>query len=838
MVASSGPATTSGNGIASTGTSASDIGSAMNGAARKQSHLSIDSNGANSTFLHTLNSQLQIAANSQHQNRQHGILMDQEDMPMSENDFPLSIGVDRAALIAADFNTDEFLSARRHLPLEELKSQLIAHMKELKTELVELINSDYADFINLSTNLNGVDRMMEDLRKPLDKMKGDAIAVKTNLESVVGSLEQKLEHRAEIREKKASLQLLLNINESVSKVEGLLQLSKGSDSSASGLQEGQESISVAKRLERVAIEYNQMQYLVSKGAGLPFVAEIDWRLVRIKEVMSDNLATVLRNCIGSAAANADADTSDKESLTQCLRTYALIDQTSEAEKVITEDLLAPFMSKTITRQALSDQTQGHDGAISPRPLVVMYNKIIAFINTRCSTLLHVTQKDLKGTNFDIPVNCIWGVTTQTILRVMPQILSAGDTDIFHRNYTDTMEFVSQLEAFCGSIRSLTRLRSSPGYQDFMKRWQLPAYFSLRFMKILKSIEEAFQMNPEVFQKPIGVDVHLPASIAVIKAIEKCWSPDVFIYGLAHSFWKFTLQLLTRYSSWITTNLASDLDHSKDRAIQSRSASPAPGSIGGNGRSTPQPGASLRSAEPVGKNSIEKMELQQLSMIVNDTDFVCARVQEIFETQIQSKLPISMAEEPVVLESFEQALKTIRQDVPAVQQSIKDLITRRCVNTLNISIKNISARYESPREASHFVPLILEPLSEYIAGPGAVLTSASREAWSVEVISATTKQYSSMLEGRLRAAAREEANSGKFKAAAKTKAGGFLSLPNAFTNTGLSDPDKIRLQCALDVHRYKIELTKFQVLPDTFEPFMELQSHTQPFENLLATVQQE
>lgn len=39
-------------------------------------------------------------------------------------DFPLSTGVDRAALIAADFDTDEFLSARRHLPLEELKSQV------------------------------------------------------------------------------------------------------------------------------------------------------------------------------------------------------------------------------------------------------------------------------------------------------------------------------------------------------------------------------------------------------------------------------------------------------------------------------------------------------------------------------------------------------------------------------------------------------------------------------------------------------------------------------------------------------------------------------------------
>lgn len=63
--------------------------------------------------------------------------------------------------------------------------------------------------------------------------------MKSNLESVVGSLEQKLEHRAEIREKKASLQLLLNISESMAKVEGLLQISSGSET-APGLRDGNE----------------------------------------------------------------------------------------------------------------------------------------------------------------------------------------------------------------------------------------------------------------------------------------------------------------------------------------------------------------------------------------------------------------------------------------------------------------------------------------------------------------------------------------------------------------------------------------------------------------------
>lgn len=60
--------------------------------------------------------------------------------------------------------------------------------------------------------------------------------------------------------------------------------------------------------------------------------------------MSENLSSVLRTCIHPGQSEADT-TANKESLTQCLRTYALIDQTAEAELVITEDLLTPFVNK-------------------------------------------------------------------------------------------------------------------------------------------------------------------------------------------------------------------------------------------------------------------------------------------------------------------------------------------------------------------------------------------------------------------------------------------------------------------------------------------------------------
>ncbi|KAG0367637.1 oligomeric golgi complex component, COG2-domain-containing protein [Gamsiella multidivaricata] len=822
---------------------------------RKPSHLSIDSKTANSAFLHTLNSQLQIAANSQYHQR-HTQNQSQDASSVSENDFPLAIGIDRAALIAPDFNTDEFLSARRHLPLEELKSQLISHMKELKTELVELINSDYADFINLSTNLNGVDRTMEDLRKPLDRMKDDAIAVKANLQSLVNSLEQKLQHRAEIREKKASLQLLLNISESVAKVEGLLQISSTSEA-PTGLRDTSESISVAKRLERVAIEYNQMQYLVSKGANLPFVATIDWRLIRIKETMSENLSTVLRSCILPPQQIEGDSSANKDSLSQCLRTYALIDQTTEAEKVITDDLLAPFINKTITRSALSDRSHTHfnSGQDQQTPLAIIYNHVLVFIDTHCGALINVTQKELKGTNFDIPVNCIWGITSQTVLKNIPQILTPGIPDDFHRNYMDTMEFISNIEELCGSRKSLMRLRSQASYQAFMKRWQLPAYFQLRFRDISLSVEDAFQMNIDVSQKLPSADVRLPASMALIRAIERCWAPDVFIYGIAYSFWKFTLQLMARYSFWISTNLAKDLDLPKERSAQSRSSSPAPGATGSigrqQGRSTPAPGGPLRSTGPAGRASLEDMILQQLSMVVNDVDHVTTQIQEIFDQQIQPRLPPAIANEPVVIESFEQNLNAIRQDVPAVQQRITDLLTKHCVETLN-HVKNLTARASEgpPREPSQFVPLILAPLAKYISGSGSVLKSEARDRWALEVITATTNQYNTILAERLLDTKITEERTNKLKAAAaKSRAGGLLSraapmLPNAFsssasldTETNMSTNDKLRLQCMLDVKCYKTELTKFAINPNKFQPYLDLEANTQPYEGLLAAATQ-
>ena len=53
-----------------------------------------------------------------------------------------------------DFHVDQFVvQCRRRVALETLQEDLNIYLKTLQSAMIELINKDYADFVNLSTNL-------------------------------------------------------------------------------------------------------------------------------------------------------------------------------------------------------------------------------------------------------------------------------------------------------------------------------------------------------------------------------------------------------------------------------------------------------------------------------------------------------------------------------------------------------------------------------------------------------------------------------------------------------------------------------------------------------------
>ena len=67
---------------------------------------------------------------------------------------PSSAIFSRADFMKESFSVDSFVgSCKGSVPLEALKANLDDYLKSLKHALIELINEDYADFVNLSTNL-------------------------------------------------------------------------------------------------------------------------------------------------------------------------------------------------------------------------------------------------------------------------------------------------------------------------------------------------------------------------------------------------------------------------------------------------------------------------------------------------------------------------------------------------------------------------------------------------------------------------------------------------------------------------------------------------------------
>lgn len=178
-----------------------------------------------------------------------------------------------------------------------------------------------------------------------------------------------------------------------------------------------------------------MQHLVRRGKNLAFVTENEWRITRIKDTMEQKLSKALSAAL-SQIRLGEVTKATKQSLTECLRTYALIDQTQIAEKIIRKEFVKSFLVKCITHKAV-EGAKNYGGSptatnTSKHPLTIMYNKILNFTSTDLKPILDITQKTLKGSNYEILVNSLWLEIIERINRECKSIFAAGQTDVFHK----------------------------------------------------------------------------------------------------------------------------------------------------------------------------------------------------------------------------------------------------------------------------------------------------------------------------------------------------------------------------------------------------------------------
>ncbi|KAG8878645.1 hypothetical protein FRB97_002328 [Tulasnella sp. 331] len=292
------------------------------------------------------------------------------------------------------WDVDAFLLSRPNLSLQDLRSELRNYSAQLKEELVQLINDDYAAFISLSTDLKGEGTRLERLHQPIANVKSEIDTSRVGLLAVQDTVTEKLAERAALREEKALLNLLLKLSDLVLRLETLLLISSSEqpgmgasqtsiDFSALGVRgmngmpvPSDEDIkderfrgSQAKHLARVAAEYTQLLYHAEKARreDCVFVDELQHRIDRIKTTLTRDLDNLFSNTLVSltSASVEAASVADKTrwtaELTECMRTYDLLRNWRDAEEVVRRDLVRPFVKNTIFSGALD---------VAPSPILV------------------------------------------------------------------------------------------------------------------------------------------------------------------------------------------------------------------------------------------------------------------------------------------------------------------------------------------------------------------------------------------------------------------------------------------------------------------------------------
>ena len=128
----------------------------------------------------------------------------------------------KSSFLQPEFDSEAYISDLRTLvSFDTLRSELQTHLASLKHELVDLINRDYADFVNLSTKLVDVDGAIVRMRAPLIELREKILGFREGVESTLVAVQNGMRQRSEASAAREILESLLDTFHVVSKVGNL-----------------------------------------------------------------------------------------------------------------------------------------------------------------------------------------------------------------------------------------------------------------------------------------------------------------------------------------------------------------------------------------------------------------------------------------------------------------------------------------------------------------------------------------------------------------------------------------------------------------------------------------
>jgi hypothetical protein len=265
-----------------------------------------------------------------------------------EDNLPYPEALPRSDFLSPDFDAPAYLStlADRHQTLEDLRLDLRERSHALSQELLDLVNTNYEQFLSLGSDLKGGEEKVEDVRVGL-------LGFKRGVEDVRGKVrERKVEVETLLTEKKgigrevAVGRKLLEVDARLEELEDRLMVSslgRGANTadedswSDSETEEDEEADLSAeggiggtstRKLQQLVLDCRHVDYLLdSIGRDHPFIVAQDARITRVRNTVLLDLNTATKQ----AAAMGEGG---RTRLIKMLSIYRDLGAGAEAVKIL------------------------------------------------------------------------------------------------------------------------------------------------------------------------------------------------------------------------------------------------------------------------------------------------------------------------------------------------------------------------------------------------------------------------------------------------------------------------------------------------------------------------
>ncbi|KAL5183718.1 Conserved oligomeric Golgi complex subunit 2 [Glycine soja] len=709
-----------------------------------------------------------------------------------------------ASFLSPDFDSESYISElRTFVPFDTLRSELNSYLSSLNHELIDLINRDYADFVNLSTKLVDVDAVVVRMRAPLVELRDKIEQFRGSVEVSLVAIKNRLRQRSEVASARETLELLLDAFHVVSKVEKLIKelpsvptdwsngdvnLSERNNLSNGVSAQHVENEMIIREtqsmlLERIASEMNRLKFYVTHAKNLPFIENMEKRIQNASVTVDASLG----HCFVNGLEHRDAT-----AIFNCLRAYAAIDNTKSAEEIFRVTVVAPLIQKIIPHGS-SAVVAGSFGD----GLENDYQLIKEFIDKDCKFLLEISSAENSGLHvFDFLANSILKEVLSAIQKGKPGAFSPGRPTEFLKNYKSSLDFLAFLEGYCPSRSAVAKFRSEAIYTEFMKQWNIGVYFSLRFQEIAGSLDSVLTTSSLVpVQNSDAGEANyqgltLKQSVTLLESLRSCWREDVLVLSCSDRFLRLSLQLLSRYSSWLSSGLTARKNHNTSTS----------------------PGCEWAVSAVIDDFIFVRIILHFI-FVIHDIRYL---EEQVHGDYLQHVLQLLSSCSPDVLESIRQSIllsgQSLKSVEPLVIKAVVESLVEKSVEDLR-QMKGITATYRMtnkplPVRHSPYISGVLRPLKAFLGGERATRYLVSETRNEILLCAATeiTDRYYELAADLVSVARKTESSLQKIRQSAQRRAGASSDI----LDNNVSDTDKICMQLFLDIQEYARNLSALGV----------------------------